>query len=161
MKWLLFLAPLLLAGCASEAIGPSLAKRPIEDRDMSEPVRQVSPPAPADAPLKAQIAGLVARAEAGQSAFAALLPKAESAASAAGPDGSESWIAAQQLVSALESARAPSPGALAELDALMATRLKDGNEAGLTELQAADQQVAALVEAQQHDIDRIRARIAR
>jgi hypothetical protein len=65
------------------------------------------------------------------------------------------------LLSALESERAPSTAALAELDALIATRLKDGNEAGLTELEAADSKIAALVDAQQADLDRIRARIVR
>ncbi|MBA2919437.1 hypothetical protein GON01_10280 [Sphingomonas sp. MAH-20] len=161
MTRLFLLVPLMLAGCASAGVGPSLAKRPIEDRDLSEPVRQVAPPAPADASLKAQIDGLVARARAGQSGFAALLPKAESAASGAGADGSESWVVAQELLSALESERAPSTTALAELDALIAERVKTGSEAGLTELQAADAEVGAIVEAQQRDLDRIRARIVR
>jgi hypothetical protein len=161
MKCLFLLAPLLLAGCSSAGVGPSLAKRPIEDRDLSEPVRQVAPPAPADAALQTQIAALEQRAQAGQSAFAALLPRAESAASAAGLDGSESWIAAQELLSALESERAPSTAALAELDALVAERVRSGSDAGLAELQAAHAQVTALVDSQQHDLDRIRARIAR
>lgn len=161
MQRLFLLAPLLLAACAGENVGPSLAKRPIESLDLAEPVRQVTPPAPADATLRTRITEIVERAEAGQRAFAAALPKAESAASAAGADGSESWVAAQQLLSALESERAPSTAALSELDALISTRLKDGNEAGLTELQAADSQVATLVDGQQRDLDRIRARIAR
>jgi len=161
MQRLFLLAPLLLAACAGENVGPSLAKRPIENLDLAEPVRQVTPPAPADAALRTRIAGIVERAESGQRAFAALLPKAESAASAAGADGSESWVSAQQLLSALESERAPSTAALSELDALIAARLKEGNEAGLTELQAADGQVAALVDSQQSDLDRLRARIAR
>lgn len=159
MKRLFLLVPLLLAGCASEGVGPSLARRPIEDRDLSEPVRQVAPPAPADAALKAQIDGLVTRAQTGQRAFAALLPKVETAAASAGTEGSESWVAAQQLLSALESERAPSTSALSELDTLIAMRLKDGNDAGQTELQAADRQIEALVQAQQSDIDRLRARI--
>jgi hypothetical protein len=161
MKRLFLLAPLMLAACADASAGPSLAKRPIENLDLAEPVRQVAPPAPADAALRARIAGIVERADSGQRAFAALLPKAESAASAAGAEGSETWLTAQQLLSALESERAPSTAALSELDALIAARLKEGNEAGLTELQAADGQVAALVDAQQRDLDRVRSRIAR
>jgi hypothetical protein len=161
MKHLLLLAPPLLAGCSSAAVGPSLAKRPIESRDLSEPVRQVAPPAPADTALKAQIEGLVARAQAGQNGFAALLPKADSAASAAGSNGSESWVVAQQLLSALESERAPSTAALAEMDALIATQVKAGNDAGLSELQAADAQIGTIVDAQQRDLDRLSARIAR
>jgi hypothetical protein len=161
MQRLFILAPLMLAACADAGAGPSLAKRPIESLDLGEPVRQVAPPVPADATLRARIAGIMEAAQSGQRAFAALLPKADSAASAAGADGTESWVAAQQLLSALESERAPSTAALAELDALIATRLKDGNEAGLTELEAADSKIAALVDAQQADLDRIRARIVR
>ena len=161
MHRFLALAPLLLAACTSEAVGPSLAKRPIESRDMSEPVRQVAPPAPADAPTRAQIAALVERAQAGQRAFEALLPRVASAASAAGAEGSESWIAAQQLLSALENERAGSTQALSELDALVAARLNSGSDTGVTELQAADAQISALVAAQQQELDRLRARISR
>jgi hypothetical protein len=161
MTRLLVLASLMLSACSSAGIGPSLAKRPIESRDLSEPVREAVPPAPADASLRAQIERLVQRAQAGQNAFAALQPKAESAATAAGADGSESWVAAQELLSALESERAPSTAALAELDALIAERVRAGSDAGLAELRAADAQVTQLVDAQQRDLDRIRARIVR
>ncbi|HEU4969758.1 hypothetical protein [Sphingomonas sp.] len=161
MTRLFLLVSLMLAGCSSAGIGPSLAKRPIEDRDLSEPVRQVAPPAPADAALKAQIDALLQRAQAGQTGFAALLPKADSAASAAGAEGSESWVVAQELLSALESERAPSTAALAELDALIAERVRTGSDVGLSELQAADAQVQAMVEAQQRDFERLRTRIVR
>lgn len=152
---------LLLTACSGTAVGPSLAKRPIESRSMAEPVREVVPPAPADAALKSQIADLVHRARTGQSEFAALLPRVKTAAAAAGNQGSESWVAAQQLLSALEGSRAPSTIALSALDALIATRLSGGTEAGLTELQAADAEVAALVSTQQRELDALRAQIAR
>lgn len=161
MHRLLMIAPLLLTACSGAAVGPSLAKRPIEDRSMAEPVRAIPPPAPADAALQGQIAGLIDRARTGQREFSALLPRVQAAAGAAGSDGSESWIAAQQLLSALEGLRAPTTAALGELDALVATRLNNGTEAGMIELQAADAEVAELVEGQRRALDSLRARIAR
>jgi hypothetical protein len=162
MKRLLILAPLVLSACASEAIGPSLAKRPVENGTMDEPAREAAPPpAAADAPLRDRIAELVNRSQQGQRAFAELLPRARDAASSAGGEGSESWVIAQQLLSALESARAPSTQALGELDALIAERINGGDEAGLAELQAADAQVAAIVDAQQAEMDRLRERLSR
>lgn len=160
MQRLLILAPFLLPACAGEAVGPSLAKRPVENGTMADPVREVAAPAPAGANLRNQIAGLVTRAKAGDSAFAALLPKARSAAAGAGAEGSESWIAAQQLLSALEEARAPTTQSLSELDALVTARLNNGEE-GLVELQAADAEVAGLVESQQRTFDSLRGQISR
>jgi hypothetical protein len=162
MYRLTLLTSLLLSACAGEtAHGPSLAKRAIESRGMEEPLREAAAPAPPSAALGAQIDGLIKRAQAGQREFAALLPRARTAASQAGAQATESWIVAQQLLSALEKARAPSTGSLAELDALMATRLKEGDEAGLVELQAAGAEVSALVEAQQRDLDGVRDAIIR
>jgi hypothetical protein len=47
------------------------------------------------------------------------------------------------------------------MDALIATQVKAGNDAGLSELQAADAQIGTIVDAQQRDLDRLSARIAR
>jgi len=158
----LLLAPVLLAGCAQSAgVGPSLARRPIESRDLREPVREAAAPTAADAQLGGEIEGLVNRARVGERDFAGLLPRAEAAAASAGAQGSESWLAAQQLLSALEAARGTTTSALGRLDALLAERVLARNEAGLADLQAAQQQVAALAEAQQRQFDRLQARISR
>jgi hypothetical protein len=161
MKRLLILAPLLLAGCTGQAIGPSLAKRSVEDQSFDEPVRAPAGQAEADVSLKSRMAGLVEQARAGQRAFADLLPRAQQAASGAGAEGSESWTTAEQLLSALEAARAPSTRALGELDALLAERVNGGKEDGLAELQAADAQVSSIVDSQQSQLAAIRARISR
>ncbi|HEV2567813.1 hypothetical protein [Sphingomonas sp.] len=161
MKRLLALPLLLAAGCAQNAIAPSLARRPIESRDLNAPPAEAAAPAAADAALAREIATLVERAEAGQRAFAALLPRAQSAAANAGADGSESWVAAQQLLSALESSRAETGAALAGVDALLSARVQARSDAGLAELQAAAQRIGALAEAQQDVIDSLRARISR
>lgn len=162
MARVLLFAPLLLAGCADSAgVGPSLARRPIESRDLSEPVPEAAPPVIADAQLRSEIEGLLNRARVGERDFAALLPRMEAAASAAGAQGGESWIAAQQLLSALEAARGTTSSALGRLDALLAERVLAQNEAGLAELQTAQQEVAALADAQQRQFDRLQARINR
>jgi hypothetical protein len=162
MRHPLLLAPLLLIGCADSAgVGPSLARRPIESRDLSEPARQAEAPAAADAELLGQIEGLLNRARTGEREFAALLPRTEAAAAAAGVQGSESWIAAQQLLSALEAARGATTASLGRLDALLAERVLARNDAGLAELQAAQQEVAALAERQQAQLDRLQTRINR
>lgn len=152
---------MLFAAGAAEAAPPSLAKRPVEDRSMAEPQRTVTPPAPADAALQTRIADLVSRARSAEQAFATLLPQAKKAASSAGSEGSETWVAAQLLLSALEDARAPATQALSELDSTIAERLNSGGDAGLIELQAADVQVAALTEAQQRELDSLRTRLTR
>ena len=161
MKSLLPLALLLAASCALEGDAPSLARRPIESRDLNSPPAEAAPPAPADAGLTAEIAKLIAQAEAGQQSFAAALPRAQAAAAGAGPEGSESWIVAQQSLSALETARADTSAALARIDALLAERVQARSDAGLAELQAAAQQAGVLAEAQQAAIDAMQQRLNR
>jgi len=160
MRCLLVLAPLLLAACAGGTVGPSLAKRPIESRSFEEPVREAAPLPPAGPDLRSQIDGFVNRARAGQRAFADLLPRVRRAAASAGIQGSESWISAQQLISALEGTRDASVGALTRLDAMLAERVLARNEAGLAELQAAQREIADIVAAQQQNLDQVRARVS-
>jgi hypothetical protein len=161
MRSIVALAPLLLAACAGNSTGPSLAKRPIESRSLEEPVREAVAPAPADAALRALIDEQLDRARRSQSAFAALLPRVQSAAADAGSEGSESWIAAQQVLSALEGARAGTTGALGRLDALIAERVLAGEDAGLAELQAAQREVAALADQQRDIFESLRSRVSR
>ena len=151
---------LLLTACADQSVGPSLSKRAIESLPLTEPQTEAEAPAAADPATRARIAALLAQAREGQTAFASLLPRARQAADSAGAETSESWIAAQQLLSAAESARAPSSRALGELDALIAAQVHGGSDQGLAELQAAQSEVAAVVEDQQRAIDALRERIS-
>src|ERR687897_201593 len=73
--------------------------------------------------LTARIAQLMADVRAGDAAFQAAAQEADRLAAAAGPAQSESWIEAQQAISALVAARAPVAKAIADLDELAATRL--------------------------------------
>lgn len=161
MRTLIVLTPLLLAACADGTVGPSLAKRPIESRSLQEPVREAAPAPPADTGLQSQIDEQLNRARAGQRDFSALLPRVQASASAAGAEGSETWVAAQQLLSALETARGEATAALGRLDALIAERVLSGQDSGLTELQAAQREVNSLADQQRDAFEAVRARVNR
>ena len=121
-----FLATLLLlAGCSSPGGPyPSLQPRAAEAIDPRvEPVRPMND-RPVTAALAAQLASLVAEARAGDAAFGPAISDAEGLAAAAGAPQSESWIAAQEALSAAIAARKPTATALADIDALGATALQ-------------------------------------
>ena len=164
------LLPILLSACATEGETPSLAPRPMEYELSGRPIPLCltagveAPPAPPlqaspaeDAQLAAQVEALVAAARAGQSEFAAILPRAQASSARAGAAGSESWIAAQQDISRLEAARARTADAAAELDALILARsgAQAANPNDLQRLTAAAEEVRALAEAQEAEIDRL------
>ncbi len=163
----------LLGACATQGDFPSLAPRQVE-RDLTggsapvgcpgmedggAPAQQAeAPPAPVnpDPQLGSRVAELLAAAREGQSDFAAALPAANRAAARAGAAGSEDWIAAQQEISRLGAARSRTVDALAELDAL-AVRRSDVPvaEADYQAVLSAAEEVRALSEAQQAELDRL------
>lgn len=142
---LVFGALTSLCACGvSESSPPSLAHREIEGI-MNQPMRAIAPVESAsDSALAARIAELVDQAEAGQADFAAALPRAQSAVGSAGGIESESWIAAQLSLSALDSARSDTTAALAELDTILAQQTSSGQPAETERLIAARERVAAL-----------------
>ncbi|HWI84795.1 MAG TPA: hypothetical protein VNT42_00535 [Sphingomonas sp.] len=115
------LAILSLASCGTSISAPSLDQRPVEKQPISMP--ETDPreaETPADAALISRIAAIVAAAETGDKAFASQRARAEEAvarATGAAP-GSDAWIAAQEALTALESARGPARDAAADVDAL-------------------------------------------
>jgi hypothetical protein len=161
MRSPLLLLALLLGGCSAASTGPSLAPRPVESGGFEEPQRTVTAAAPADSALKGQIDAALGDVRRGQAAFAELLGRTEAAAGAAGEPGGESWVAAQQLLSALEAARGPSTSGLAALDTLIANRLAEGKTAGAPEIEAARAEAMPIVAAQDAQIERLRSRISR
>lgn len=113
--------PLVLVACARTGGDfPSLAPRPIEQRSDAIETSPPTPPAPTDPALRADLDRLLKKARDGESAFAALLGPTERAVSGArgALPSSEAWVTAQQLLSALDAARAETASALAELDSL-------------------------------------------
>lgn len=110
----------LVAGCAGPDSYPSLAKRPIEGI-MDQPVTPaIVPPAVPNPERAAKIAALLEKAETADRAFRADQAEAERAiSSAAGAArGDERWVAAQQQLSRLQTARNEVGIALADLDEL-------------------------------------------
>ena len=116
----------LAAGCAAPGPYPSLAPRPAEKAYAEDAEERKPTPQPDDPALAGEIDRLVAEARAGAAAFDSALPAAEAAAKAAGAAGSDSWIEAQQALSRLETARARTTAAIADLDRLSVERTSAG-----------------------------------
>ena len=108
---------LALSACAQQGEFPSLAPRPVEKAMAESEEEPAVRPVPDDPQLPARIAAFVEAGRRGQAAFEAALPEARAAVGRAGPSGSDSWIAAQQAISRLETTRATIANALSELDA--------------------------------------------
>ena len=167
---------LLLSACASQGPFPSLSPRAAE-RGLAggsapapclvdgvaetEAARTTAAPAPPDPALRASIARLQQQAREGQDAFARLLPAAERSVAAAGPNGSDSWIAAQQQISRLEAARARTADAQQEIASLDSARsvAQASNQEDLELLAGAEQAVRTLAEEQQVALNALYARL--
>lgn len=152
-----------LAGCAGPALrAPSLAPRAAEAIDPRVPVPEPQFSSIVDPGLAAQLSALVAQAEAGDARFRAAAPAAQQAAAVAGGRQSESWVAAQQIVSALVAARGPVTRALGDIDALGAARIQRLGgiaAADMRAIQAAAGQVAEIDHREAALIDRLQARL--
>ena len=135
---------------AAEAIDPRLQPvRPMNDR-------------PVDPVLAARLAVLVEQARAGDAAFAPAAAEAERLASAAGTRQSESWMAAQEALSAAIGARRPTAVALSDIDALGAAALQTHGGIAPNDLEAiqgAAGEVASIARGQTQRIDSIMRRL--
>ena len=148
-----------LAGCVSHGPFPSLAPRPAEQEDWTEEPVHAAPAVADDAALRARIAALLSQARDGERAFNADLPAAERATAHVGAEGSDSWIEAQQAISRLEAARGRTDEAAGELHQMRLARSGEPTSAAdLEALDAAIEDVRALVERQQQRLDRINRR---
>jgi hypothetical protein len=138
----------LLAACSSTGGPyPSLQPRAAEGIDPRVPVERPMNDRPVTPALAARLAELVAEARAGDAAFAPAAAEAERLAASAGPPHSESWIAAQEALSAAIAARRATATALGDVDALGGDSLQ--RQAGLAPndlaaITAAAAEVAAL-----------------
>ena len=153
-----------LAGCASGNAPPSLLPRAAEAIDPRVPVVRPLNDRPVDEALAGRLAALVAQARSGDAAFQPAAAEAERLASAAGERQSESWIAAQEALSAAIAAREPTADALGDIDALGASKLQV--QAGLAPndlaaIQSAAGEVRAIDQRQADMIAAIRGRLER
>jgi hypothetical protein len=154
---------LLLAACATPPSDESsLAPRAAEALDPRVPIPGDIVAGPADPALAARISELLAEVRSGDAAFQAAAVDVERLAGAAGPPQSESWIEAQQALSALVAARGPVAKATADLDGLAAARLAASGgilPGDLAALEAATAEAGAIGERQAAAIDRLQARL--
>lgn len=130
-----------LAGCTqSPDAYPSLLPRPIEKQSLAEPERPAAVAAP-DAALDARISEVTATLRSANQRFAAAAQEAEAKIAVARgvPEGSDAWLDAQTALSTLESLRAPTLAALAEIESVASER----GQAGKPPYPALDSAVAA------------------
>ena len=163
MRRPIFLLLIALAGCAAPDMQPpSLAPRPAEAIDPRAPVAEAPVPSQANPALVQQLETLVAQALAADEAFRSVAGDAERLAASAGPAQSESWIVAQQALSAAVAAREPVTRSLGEIDARTATRIqRQGgmSAADLAAIEAASARVAELDARHAELIERVQARL--
>ena len=153
----------LLAACSTpQGATPPLAPRAAEAIDPRVPIPNEVLVGPADANLQAHLAALIDQAEAGDAAFGGAASDAERLAAAAGAPASESWVLAQEALSAAQAARAPTTRALGDIDALAATALETagGISAGnLAAIRAAAARVSRIDTGQAARIEAIESRL--
>ena len=142
----LIAAILLMATACSTPAGnlPSLQPRASEGIDPRLPVAPLSSGAPASEALNARLAELVRQGRSGDAAFAPAMVEAERLARAAGVAQGESWIAAQQALSAAAAARSMTTRALGDIDAIAAQQLEQQSTISPADL-AAVREAAATV----------------
>jgi hypothetical protein len=122
----------ILALTACSAPGgpyPSLQPRAAETIDPRVPVVRPVNDRPVTAGLAVRLAALVDQAQSGDVAFDDAASVAERLAGGAGPPRSESWIAAQEALTAAIAARRPTATAMGDIDEIGATALQ--NQAGI------------------------------
>lgn len=162
MRGLALILVTFVAACSAPVGEPSLLPRPAESIDPRVPVPEPAIQSETTAGLVAQLDTLVAQASAGDGAFRPLADNALRLAEAAGEKGSESWVVAQQALSAAVAARAPVARAVAEIDSLGAQRIQKLGGIGAADLkaiQSAAARVAEIDEREASTIDRIQARV--
>lgn len=89
---------------------------------------------------------LVAQAAAGDEVFRPLARHAREVAASAGAKESESWVAAQQALSAAVAARASVASAVGDIDALGAQRIQKLGGIGAADLKAIDAAASKVAE---------------
>lgn len=158
-----FLLSLALAACFRPGGPyPSLAPRAAEAIDPRVPIERPINDRPANSELVARLDALVALARQGDDAFVPAAGTAQRLANSAEPPQSESWIVAQQALSAAIAARAPTARAVGDIDALGAARLQAAGGIAPNDLKAINQaaaQAGAIDNRQSRTIAAIQARL--
>ncbi len=153
---LLLLSSLVLAGCATDARYPSLARRDVERVEGNAPaaapdVQELVSAQPLPEGLEQRLSELQRQAQAAHARFerAASAARDRARAAAGAPQGSMRWSDAIVAISDVESARSETMFALAELDSMLAlgavAEARTDKNRGLTQIADTREDVAALV----------------
>jgi hypothetical protein len=166
MRWLIALVPIVAIAACARPGGPypSLQPRAAEAIDPRLPVPDPPVSSTPTAGLVNQLDALVAQAVNGDSAFRPLAERAQQLASAAGAKESESWVVAQQALSAAVAARAPVTRAVGDIDALGAQRVQTLGGIGAADLKAIKAAAARVAEIDGREaavIDQIQRQLSR
>ena len=159
---LLLTLSLTTTACAAPGIYPSLAPRASEGVDPRVPLDATPSAGTLDPRTAAGLADAVAAARGAVSEFNQLARAAEALTTAAGPSQSESWIAAQQALSALGAQHGVTTNAAATIDAIAADgigRTRWLTPATRAAIEAAAAEVGAINDRQSAIIDQIGARL--
>jgi hypothetical protein len=162
LRSLFLVSMTLLAGCAAPQGYPSLAPRAAEGIDPRVPIAANPSPGTVDPSVAAALSGAVAQARSGTAPFSALARRAEALAAVAGPRQSESWVVAQQALSALVAQHGVTTSAAADIDAIAANRIDATRwlvPATQAAIEAAASEVKAINDSQSAIIDRVGARL--
>jgi hypothetical protein len=164
MRLAICLSVLTLSACAAPGGPyPSLQPRAAEAVDPRVPVVRPLNERPVSALLAARLAALVEQAQSGDAAFDGAMTSAERLAATAGAAQSETWIAAQEALTAAIAARRPTATALGDIDEIAATSLQTNRGIApndLAAIQRAAAEVAALDRRQAERVDAIQRRLA-
>jgi hypothetical protein len=155
MRKPLVLSMILLSACSAPGGPyPSLQPRAAERIDPRVPVERPLNNRPASAALVARLAGLVGAARSGDAAFASAAANAERLAAAAGAPQSESWIAAQEALTAAIATAKPTAIALGDIDEIGARALQTQGGMAPNDLAAIDRASAEVAELDQRQAER-------
>jgi hypothetical protein len=158
MRRPLVLTILALSACApAGGPFPSLQPRAAETIDPRVPVVRPVNDRPVGASLANRLAELVDQAQSGDAGFRPLAEQAERLAADAGEARSDSWVVAQEALSAAVAARAPTARALGDIDALGASMLQTQSGLAPSDLAAIRQAGAEVYAIDQRQAERIAA----
>ena len=158
MRSALCITLLLLSACASRGGPyPSLQPRSAERIAARVPVDKPMNNRPAGSALTARLASLVAEARNGDATFAVAVADAERLAASAGAPRSESWIAAQEALTAAVAARKSTATALGDIDEIGARALQTQGGIAPNDLAAINGAAREVAELDQRQADRIKA----
>jgi hypothetical protein len=161
-RFALCLPLMLAAACSAPGVYPSLAARGTEAIDPRLPIDPAPSPGPLDPSLAERLRVTVSAASGGVAQFNRLAAMAERAAGAAGPRQSESWIVAQQALSALVAQHGVTSRAAGDIDALAGERIEAARwiaPANRAAIEDAAATVAAIDDAQSAIIARLGDRL--